>query len=534
MALRDDQPTPGDHDEDEDHHDEDEDHHREEQDDHTTMALRDDQEDEDHHDEDEDHHDEDEDHDHDHDEGEPHPEDSPHWIIEHFDENLDGVIDRVEFEELYDTMFGVHDHDDHDDHDHEEDDHDHEEEGDHDHEEEDDHDHEEEGDHDHEEGKRHTINTREFVDICPEPTTLFDERDLDASDTLDESELVIISSDFTVMMLQGCGDEEIAEEEDDDCEEPSSAEKWGFGFLAVIIVSLISLAGIVILPVKDAHLRGHIIYALIAFAVGSLFGDTVLHLLPFVWGIHAHGASEEEEEDERDFLYKGIVIFAGLLIFLLMETAIHHITHKVAKDIEMRSPASDDQKLTDSQEHDEFYSNFVVPDQPADKWSDIKAVGWLNLVSDAAHNLTDGLAMGAAFSVSLSTGLATTIAICMHEVPQELADFGILLHAGFSKTWAILFNLLSALWAMLGLVIGLAIGESVEDAEKWILAITAGGFLYIALADMLPILLKRPRLRRLIAAAVFINLGFWIMFVISWFEDDLGGCGHSHDHDHDH
>ena len=102
------------------------------------------------------------------------------------------------------------------------------------------------------------------------------------------------------------------------------------------------------------------------------------------------------------------------------------------------------------------------------------------------HNFVDGLAIGSAYSQSLSMGLSTSLAVAFHEIPQELGDYGVLIKAGFTKPWALAFNFITACTAFLGVIIGLGVGGAVNDANKWILAFTAGGFFYIALADLMP------------------------------------------------
>jgi hypothetical protein len=102
------------------------------------------------------------------------------------------------------------------------------------------------------------------------------------------------------------------------------------------------------------------------------------------------------------------------------------------------------------------------------------------------HNFVDGLAIGSAYSQSLSMGLSTSLAVAFHEIPQELGDYGVLIKAGFTKPWALAFNFITACTAFLGVIIGLGVGRAVTDANKWILAFTAGGFFYIALADLMP------------------------------------------------
>ncbi|NXA12959.1 S39AA protein, partial [Sapayoa aenigma] len=111
---------------------------------------------------------------------------------------------------------------------------------------------------------------------------------------------------------------------------------------------------------------------------------------------------------------------------------------------------------------------------------------WMVVLGDGIHNLTDGLAIGAAFSHSLSSGLSTALAVLCHELPHELGDLAVLLRVGTAPRSVLLLNLLSALLSCLGVVAGVAVGQSGTPLTPWVLTTTAGVFLYVALADMLP------------------------------------------------
>ncbi|NXV38473.1 S39A6 protein, partial [Rissa tridactyla] len=115
---------------------------------------------------------------------------------------------------------------------------------------------------------------------------------------------------------------------------------------------------------------------------------------------------------------------------------------------------------------------------------------WMVVLGDGVHNLTDGLAIGAAFSHSLPSGLSTALAVLCHELPHELGDLAVLLRAGTAPRAILLLNLLSALLSGLGAAAGAAVGQSAAHLTPWILTVTAGLFLYVALADMLPEVLR--------------------------------------------
>jgi zinc and cadmium transporter len=110
----------------------------------------------------------------------------------------------------------------------------------------------------------------------------------------------------------------------------------------------------------------------------------------------------------------------------------------------------------------------------------------LVMVGDSVHNFLDGVAIAASFLVSPTLGITTTVAILIHEIPQEFGDIGVMLHSGFSKAKALAFNLVSAAMAILGGLVGFYYLNRFESFTPYILAITAGGFIYIAATDLLP------------------------------------------------
>merc|ERR1712146_380166 len=139
---------------------------------------------------------------------------------------------------------------------------------------------------------------------------------------------------------------------------------------------------------------------------------------------------------------------------------------------------------------------------------------------DLLHNLVDGLAIGAAYSIDRSAGVATTLAVFFHEVPQEIGDYAILVSAGFTKPQALLFNFVSALSAVIGTVIGLAVGDGSLSAERWILSFTAGGFLYLSMADLFPMLQHAKSPQHSVYHTLSITVGFIIMWLLAYYETE--------------
>lgn len=208
---------------------------------------------------------------------------------------------------------------------------------------------------------------------------------------------------------------------------------WIIG--ATVVVSLLSLVGVFALYLSESFFK-RIIIPLVALSAGALLGGAFLHIIPEI----TEGANGSIE------IYFWILI--GFALFFFMEQFIDwHHCHKP------------------QHQH-------------------IKPVTYLVLVADGVHNFIDGLAIGAAFVVDVRLGIITTVVIMFHEIPQELGDFGVLVHGGWSKAKALLFNFYSALMAVLGGLIAFFLSKEIDI--NFLLAITAGTFIYIASSDLIP------------------------------------------------
>lgn len=117
---------------------------------------------------------------------------------------------------------------------------------------------------------------------------------------------------------------------------------------------------------------------------------------------------------------------------------------------------------------------------------DHKDIGWINLVADGLHNFIDGIAIAAAFTISIDLGVITVFGVILHELPQEVGDFGVLLYSGFSWRSAVIANLVISFFALLGLLLFYSIQPLFEQIEYILLSLLAGGFVYIALFALLP------------------------------------------------
>lgn len=244
---------------------------------------------------------------------------------------------------------------------------------------------------------------------------------------------------------------------------------------SVVIVSLISLAGAITVSMNVDRLRAGL-FVLVSLAVGALLGDAFLHLIP------------EAFETTNDPTALSLAIVGGILFFFVVEKLLHWHHHQGIEDSE-----------------------------PA-----IHPVGRIVLFSDGVHNYIDGLIVGLAYTVSIEVGIATTVAVILHEIPQEIGDFGVLLHAGYSKAKALWFNFASGLFAILGTVTALVLGDSAESLTLFLVPITAGGFIYIALSDLIPELHKTTSARKSIVQFAGILAGVGAMFLLLGLETEHG------------
>lgn len=250
-----------------------------------------------------------------------------------------------------------------------------------------------------------------------------------------------------------------------------------YTILSVILVSLVSLVGIVSLILSEKKLH-KILLILVSLSAGTLLGGAFLHLLP-------------EVVEERGFtLAVSFSALGGVLVFFLIEKVIH-APHCETMPHE-HSPLHHESHMHVHQQH----------------------IGVLTLFGDGLHNLLDGLVIAGAYLVSVPVGIATTLAVVLHEVPQEIADFGVLLYAGFSKGKALFYNFLSAATAIVGAVIGLVLGARGEAFVLFILPFAAGGFVYIAGSTLIPELHKECGWKESILHMLALVVGIALMWGI--------------------
>ncbi len=230
--------------------------------------------------------------------------------------------------------------------------------------------------------------------------------------------------------------------------------------LATALVSLISLVGIFTFGMKS-KVFDKVVFIFVGFAAGALIGGAFLHLLP-----------EAIEKAGCGFVF--LYVLVGFTAFFLMERYFHwrHC-------------------------HEEK--------------CEIHPFTYLNLIGDGVHNFVDGLVIAASFVTDFKLGIVTTLAVVLHEIPQEMGDFGILVYGGWSKSKALFFNFICALFAMLGALIGYALSGITPDFRTCLISFTAGGFIYIAASDLIPELHKQKDVKKTNIAFVAFILGLIFM-----------------------
>jgi zinc and cadmium transporter len=234
---------------------------------------------------------------------------------------------------------------------------------------------------------------------------------------------------------------------------------------------LVALLGAVTLIFKGKTLN-NVIFGLVAFSAGTMIGGALLHLL-----------SESIESKFFDIDTAMMVFITGFSAFFLIERLLHwHHCHEGKCDV-----------------HEYSY---------------------LVLIGDAVHNFIDGLVIAAAFITNLGLGFVTSFLIIAHEVPQEIGNFAVLLHAGMKKKTALLYNFAAQLTAVIGGLIGFFFFS--ESLRAFMLPFAAGGFVYIAASDLIPELHKDPRLSRAMAAFLLFLAGVAFMYWVKVFARQFG------------
>lgn len=230
--------------------------------------------------------------------------------------------------------------------------------------------------------------------------------------------------------------------------------------ISVFIVSVISLVGIVTFLFKNKSLD-KVFFVLVSFAIGSMLGAAFFDLLP-----------EAVEKAPPEIIFGSVLL--GIIIFFLMEKFLYwYHCHEGECDVHQFT--------------------------------------YLNIVGDGIHNFLDGVIIAAAFLTSTSVGIIATIAIVLHEIPQEMGDFGILVYGGFSKVKALAYNFLTALTAVVGAVVAYFFLDRITGFTPFMIGVASGGFIYISCTDLIPELNKDRRVVRSIQQFLLMLLGMGVI-----------------------
>lgn len=233
---------------------------------------------------------------------------------------------------------------------------------------------------------------------------------------------------------------------------------------AAFVISLLSLVGVFVVGVQKKRLDT-ILFLMVSFSAGSLLGGAFFHLLP-----------EALEKSQSLDVFKVAII--GFVLFFLIERVLRwHHCHEVGCETH-------------------------------------KIIGYQNLIGDSVHNFIDGLVLVSSFYVDFNLGIAVTFSVMLHEIPQEIGDFGVLLYSGFSKTKALVYNLFAALFSLFGVVLGYLLIERVSLIVDLLLPFAAGGFLYIAASDLIPELHKETKISKSLTASLFFVLALLLMLFL--------------------
>ncbi len=233
--------------------------------------------------------------------------------------------------------------------------------------------------------------------------------------------------------------------------------------LASLLMSLLSLIGLLTLFLSEKHLQ-KIILPLVALSSGALLGGGFLHMIP--------EAIDEGGNNLLIFLF----VLAGFSLFFMLEQFIswHHC--------------------------------HLAPSRHT------KPVTYLILIADGVHNFIGGIAIAGAFLVDIRLGVVTWIIAAAHEIPQELGDFGILIHGGWSKSRALFFNFLSSLTMLIGAILTYFLSDFINVV--YLLPFAAGNFIYIAASDLIPEIKHNQDMKQNLLHFIFFLLGIGLLLGI--------------------
>lgn len=327
---------------------------------------------------------------------------------------------------------------------------------------------------------------------------------------------------------------------------------WLYATISIVIISMCGLVGVAIVPLTKSSSYDYILMFLVAVAVGTLAGDALMHLLPHALTPHLdHGDDtlpNDRKNDEPVFLCAFAFLAAifmyvleAVLPLLLRGNHSHHShhhhghTHGGQHRDRRSSSIQEEMTLEPGKTFKMAPEGDVEPDLNLSSLHEsqiikgkrdapMSPIAFMVIIGDGLHNITDGLAIGAAFALDPITGMATALAVLCHELPHELGDFALLLKTGISIKRALILNVVSSVLSLFGMACGLILAGVHTSLVRWIYAATAGTFLYIAMADLIPEMTREPEgktLKSVLCQLSGILIGGLIMLTIALNEDRL-------------
>lgn len=280
-----------------------------------------------------------------------------------------------------------------------------------------------------------------------------------------------------------CHDNSMAQEH---AEKPPIGQAWGYGIGFVTLVVLISNIGVFLGPCMNTKAFRRILMFCVALAVGTLGSTGFLVLIPE--SMHLTG----KDGPIPDYSWKMATVVGGAYFVFVAERLLKFFLDKRKKNkfnedesVEVNEENSKELlAVTANNTHNHAHSHLPAGLGEGGN-GDVAPVAWILLIGDAIHNFVDGLSIGAAFTENTFLGISVSLAVVCEELPHELGDIAILLHAGLSMKRALFYNFIAAVICYIGLVIGIIVGEA-TSANQWIFGLAGGIFVYIALADMIP------------------------------------------------
>uniref|UniRef100_A0A2M4BFL0 Putative zip zinc transporter n=1 Tax=Anopheles marajoara TaxID=58244 RepID=A0A2M4BFL0_9DIPT len=358
---------------------------------------------------------------------------------------------------------------------------------------------------------------------------------------------------FLVQLDQRACTQKLQREANPRREKKPFSQAWLYASASVLIISLCGLVGVAMVPLAKSIAYDDILRFLIGLGVGTLCGDALMHLLPHALLPHggeehnheAHGGTEDHDHSaESRAVWLCLCCFGAAFFMYSLEMILplfrngnaHGHSHGPSSQSNRVDPqqpvpavqhhhqSADDIELDHGELSKEREANTMLAKKGGAK--PMAAVAFMVILGDGLHNITDGLAIGAAFAIDPVMGLATSFAILCHELPHELGDFALLLQTGVSIRRAIFLNIISSVLSFIGMALGLLLTGLHESVVSWIYAATAGTFLYIALSDLVPEMrndLSRcdQKLKVILTQLSGLALGAVIMLLIALNEESL-------------